>query len=82
MAFLNRVGGVLKQTVSKHVTSQSPAPNASLFQAIRSMTSASKLFVGGAFILYFMMINFFGSPLVHDAILILQVSHIARMKRV
>lgn len=48
MAFLNRVGNVLKQSVSKHATSQFPAPSASLFQAIRSMSSSSKLFVGGA----------------------------------
>lgn len=47
MAFLNRVGNVLKQSVSKHATSQFPAPSASLFQAIRSMSSSSKLFVGG-----------------------------------
>lgn len=47
MAFLNRVGNALKQTVSKHAASQFPAPSASLFQAIRSMSSSSKLFVGG-----------------------------------
>ncbi|KAI3452217.1 hypothetical protein Pfo_008882 [Paulownia fortunei] len=47
MAFLNRVGNVLKQTVSKHVTLGFSAPNASLFQAIRNMSSSSKLFVGG-----------------------------------
>ncbi|KAK4417596.1 Glycine-rich RNA-binding protein 3, mitochondrial [Sesamum alatum] len=47
MAFMNRVGNILKQTVGKHVTSELSAPNASLFQAIRSMSSSSKLFVGG-----------------------------------
>ncbi|KAL8471728.1 hypothetical protein ACS0TY_028466 [Phlomoides rotata] len=47
MAFLNRVGNVLKQTVSKHAALQFPASNASPFQAIRSMSTASKLFVGG-----------------------------------
>ncbi|XP_011098784.1 glycine-rich RNA-binding protein 2, mitochondrial [Sesamum indicum] len=47
MAFMNRVGNILKQTVTKHVTSELSAPNASLFQAIRSMSSSSKLFVGG-----------------------------------
>jgi heterogeneous nuclear ribonucleoprotein A1/A3 len=46
MAFLNRVGNFLKQTVSKHA-SEFSASNASLFQAIRSMSSSSKLFVGG-----------------------------------
>ncbi|KAL0350799.1 UNVERIFIED_CONTAM: Glycine-rich RNA-binding protein 3, mitochondrial [Sesamum radiatum] len=47
MAFMNRVGNILKQTVTRHVTSELSAPNASLFQAIRSMSSSSKLFVGG-----------------------------------
>ncbi|KAL0450470.1 UNVERIFIED_CONTAM: Glycine-rich RNA-binding protein 3, mitochondrial [Sesamum latifolium] len=47
MAFMNRVGNILKQTVTKHVTSELSAPNASLFQPIRSMSSSSKLFVGG-----------------------------------
>lgn len=51
MAFLNRVGNALKQTVRKHAALQFPAANASHFQAIRSMSTASKLFVGGAVIL-------------------------------
>ncbi|KAL3844602.1 hypothetical protein ACJIZ3_002005 [Penstemon smallii] len=46
MAFFNRVGSLLKQTVSKHVSSELSAPNPSIFQSIRSMSS-SKLFVGG-----------------------------------
>ncbi|KAL7141079.1 hypothetical protein ABFS83_08G030500 [Erythranthe nasuta] len=47
MAFLNRVSGLLKQTVTRHVSTEMSAPNASLFQTIRSMSSSSKLFVGG-----------------------------------
>ncbi|KZV45622.1 glycine-rich RNA-binding protein 4, mitochondrial [Dorcoceras hygrometricum] len=47
MAFLNRVGNLLKQTVSKHTSFELAASNSSLFQAIRSMSSSSKLFVGG-----------------------------------
>ncbi|XP_073281218.1 uncharacterized protein [Primulina huaijiensis] len=47
MAFLNRVGNVLKQTVSKHGNFELAISNSSLFQAIRSMSSSSKLFVGG-----------------------------------
>ncbi|XP_042023446.1 glycine-rich RNA-binding protein 2, mitochondrial-like [Salvia splendens] len=47
MAFLNRVGNVLKQAVSKHVSSQYLAPSASMFQAMRSMSTSAKLFVGG-----------------------------------
>ncbi|NP_001312353.1 glycine-rich RNA-binding protein 3, mitochondrial-like precursor [Nicotiana tabacum] len=46
MAFFNRVGSILKQSVSKHSNLELSASNASLFQAIRSMSS-SKLFVGG-----------------------------------
>ncbi|XP_073060404.1 uncharacterized protein [Primulina eburnea] len=47
MAFLNRVGNLLKQTVSKHGNFELAASNSSLFQAIRSMSSSSKLYVGG-----------------------------------
>lgn len=50
MAFFNRVGSILKQSVSKHSNLELSASNASLFQAIRSMSS-SKLFVGGERIL-------------------------------
>ncbi|KAL2499873.1 glycine-rich RNA-binding protein 3 [Abeliophyllum distichum] len=46
MAFVNRIGNMLKQNLSKHVNLGSSASNPSLFQAIRSMSS-SKLFVGG-----------------------------------
>lgn len=54
MAFLNKVGNVLKQTVSKHAGLQFPAPNASIFQAMRSMcmSTSSKLFVGGAIVVF------------------------------
>ncbi|KAK6129163.1 hypothetical protein DH2020_037095 [Rehmannia glutinosa] len=47
MAFLNRVGNLLKHSVSKNVTSGFSASNASLLQAVRSMSTSSKLFVGG-----------------------------------
>ncbi|CAI9763276.1 unnamed protein product [Fraxinus pennsylvanica] len=46
MAFVNRIGNVLKNTLSKHVRLEVSASNPVLFQAIRSMSS-SKLFVGG-----------------------------------
>ncbi|KAL2523033.1 RRM domain-containing protein [Forsythia ovata] len=46
MAFVNRIGNMLKQNLSKHVNLGLSASNPSLFQAIRSMSS-SKLFVGG-----------------------------------
>ncbi|XP_051141201.1 glycine-rich RNA-binding protein 2, mitochondrial-like [Andrographis paniculata] len=47
MAFLNRIGNLLKQNIGKHVSSNLSASNPSLFQAVRSMSSSSKLFVGG-----------------------------------
>ncbi|KAG8366956.1 hypothetical protein BUALT_Bualt16G0022200 [Buddleja alternifolia] len=47
MAFLNKVGSLLKQTVSKNVNLELLPSNPSLFQAIRSMSSSSKIFVGG-----------------------------------
>lgn len=46
MAFLNKIGNILKQSVGKNRNLELSASNASLFQAIRSMSS-SKLFVGG-----------------------------------
>ncbi|XP_022879392.1 glycine-rich RNA-binding protein 3, mitochondrial-like [Olea europaea var. sylvestris] len=46
MAFVNRIGNVLKNTLSRHAQLEVSASNPSLFQAIRSMSS-SKLFVGG-----------------------------------
>lgn len=58
MAFLNRVGNVLKQAVSKHVSSQYLAPSASMFQAMRSMSTSAKLFVGGTIVVFSVM-NFF-----------------------
>ncbi|KAL9239458.1 hypothetical protein vseg_013777 [Gypsophila vaccaria] len=50
MAFLSRVGSILKQSVSKQIGSQigtkiSPS-NPSIYQALRCMSS-SKIFVGG-----------------------------------
>lgn len=46
MAFLNKIGNVLKHGVGKSTHLELSVSNASLFQAIRSMSS-SKLFVGG-----------------------------------
>ncbi|XP_010259990.1 PREDICTED: glycine-rich RNA-binding protein 3, mitochondrial [Nelumbo nucifera] len=46
MAFLSKVGSLLKQTIGKQVNSELSASNPSIFQAIRCMSS-SKLFVGG-----------------------------------
>ncbi|XP_024974382.1 glycine-rich RNA-binding protein 4, mitochondrial-like isoform X2 [Cynara cardunculus var. scolymus] len=46
MAFLGRVGNLLKQSGSKHASIGLSSTNSPLFKAIRSMSSA-KLFVGG-----------------------------------
>ncbi|XP_059283706.1 glycine-rich RNA-binding protein 4, mitochondrial-like isoform X1 [Lycium ferocissimum] len=46
MALFNRIGNMLKQSVSKHTNLELCASRTSLYQAIRSMSS-SKLFVGG-----------------------------------
>ncbi|KAF8389940.1 hypothetical protein HHK36_024459 [Tetracentron sinense] len=46
MAFISKVGNILKQTVSKHINSELSASNPSIYQAIRCMSS-SKLFIGG-----------------------------------
>nr|XP_025885049.1 glycine-rich RNA-binding protein 4, mitochondrial [Solanum lycopersicum] len=46
MALFNRIGNMLKQSVSRHTNLELCATRTSLYQAIRSMSS-SKLFVGG-----------------------------------
>ncbi|XP_042496535.1 glycine-rich RNA-binding protein 2, mitochondrial-like [Macadamia integrifolia] len=46
MAFISKVGNLLKQTLSGRVNSELSASNPSIFQGIRCMSS-SKLFVGG-----------------------------------
>ncbi|XP_022635755.1 glycine-rich RNA-binding protein blt801 [Vigna radiata var. radiata] len=46
MAFLNRIGNLLKNSGVKHMNQDFSMSSPSLFQAIRSMSSA-KLFVGG-----------------------------------
>ncbi|KAM7280174.1 hypothetical protein ACFE04_007308 [Oxalis oulophora] len=48
MAFLSKIGNVLRQTAnaSKHISAESFAARPSIFQAIRCMSS-SKLFIGG-----------------------------------
>lgn len=51
MAFVNRIGNMLKQSVSRHANLELCASRTSLYQAIRSMSS-SKLFVGGKRILF------------------------------
>lgn len=51
MALFNRIGNMLKQTVSRHTNLELCATRTSLYQAIRSMSS-SKLFVGGKRILF------------------------------
>ena len=50
MAFLSKVGNLLRQTASKQISSEFGASKPSFFQAIRCMSSmsSSKLFIGGA----------------------------------
>ncbi|XP_038688368.1 glycine-rich RNA-binding protein 3, mitochondrial-like isoform X2 [Tripterygium wilfordii] len=46
MAFLSKVGNILRQTATKQVNAEFSASRPSIYQAIRCMSS-SKLFVGG-----------------------------------
>lgn len=46
MAFLNKIGNLLKSSAVKHMNQDFSVSSPSLFQAIRSMSSA-KIFVGG-----------------------------------
>lgn len=49
MAFLSKIGGILKQTVSMQLNARLSESRPGLFQVFRSMSSdpSSKLFVGG-----------------------------------
>ncbi|OIW17323.1 hypothetical protein TanjilG_22435 [Lupinus angustifolius] len=46
MAFFNKIGNLLKHSAAKHINQDLSASTPSIFQAIRSMSSA-KVFVGG-----------------------------------
>ncbi|XP_065878945.1 glycine-rich RNA-binding protein 2, mitochondrial-like [Euphorbia lathyris] len=46
MAFLSKVGNILKQTASRHINSELSVSRPSIYQAIRCMSS-SKVFIGG-----------------------------------
>lgn len=58
MAFVNKIGNMLKQIVSRHANLELCASRTSLYQAIRSMSS-SKLFVGGKRILFPVVVAMF-----------------------
>ncbi|KAD4888889.1 hypothetical protein E3N88_20962 [Mikania micrantha] len=50
MAFFNRAGSILRQTVSKHINHEISVASPSIFQMIRCMSggyTSSKVFVGG-----------------------------------
>ncbi|MBA0768890.1 hypothetical protein Gotri_017665, partial [Gossypium trilobum] len=49
MAFLSKIGSILRQTTSMHVNAELSASRLGLFQVLRSMSTSpsSKLFVGG-----------------------------------
>ncbi|MBA0831264.1 hypothetical protein Goarm_015742, partial [Gossypium armourianum] len=49
MAFLSKIGSILRQTTSMHVNAELSASRPGLFQVLRSMSTSpsSKLFVGG-----------------------------------
>lgn len=49
MAFLSKVGNILRQSASKQITSEASTFKLPIFQAIRCMSSmsSSKLFIGG-----------------------------------
>lgn len=53
MAFLTKLGNMLRQTANRQITSEISASRPSIYQAIRCMSS-SKIFIGGAsFLLLF-----------------------------
>jgi len=50
MAFLTKMGNMLRQTASRQMASEISASRPSIYQAMRCMSS-SKLFVGGAYLI-------------------------------
>lgn len=59
MAFMNKIGNLLKHSAVKHINQDLSASTPSIFQAIRSMSSG-KLFVGGTLVYhaeYFFLIE-------------------------
>lgn len=84
MAFLSKVGNLLRQTASKQISSEFGASKPSFFQAIRCMSSmsSSKLFIGGATklqLLVALRLYFF---VVRLLILYFQVFHMAQTSKV
>ncbi|KAK6914338.1 RNA recognition motif domain [Dillenia turbinata] len=47
MAFFNRAGSLVRQSFSQKNTLTGPNPVASMFNAVRCVTSSTKLFIGG-----------------------------------
>jgi hypothetical protein len=54
MAFLTKLGNMLRQTANRQITSEISASRPSIYQALRCMSS-SKIFIGGA---YFLLLFF------------------------
>uniref|UniRef100_A0A2P2KTL1 Uncharacterized protein MANES_14G085900 n=1 Tax=Rhizophora mucronata TaxID=61149 RepID=A0A2P2KTL1_RHIMU len=54
MAFLSKVGNILRQTSGKQISSEFSSSRPSLYQAIRWMSS-SKLFIGGVSSSHFLL---------------------------
>jgi heterogeneous nuclear ribonucleoprotein A1/A3 len=57
MAFLTKMGNMLRQTASRQTASDISASRPSIYQAMRCMSS-SKLFVGGAYLILLVFLVF------------------------
>lgn len=81
MAFVNKIGNILRHGVGKNANLELSASNGSLFQTIRSMSS-SKLFVGGEKMFFLCVALVICSLLLFTLIVycLLQVSRMALMK--
>ena len=84
MAFLSKVGNLLRQTASKQISSEFGASKPSFFQAIRCMSSmsSSKLFIGGATKLHLLVALRLISLFSDFLYCIFQVFHMAQMSKV
>ena len=79
MAFINRIGNLLKHSAVKHINQDLSASNPSIFQAIRSMSSA-KLFVGGTLVYCAQFFPAWNIAINFKILFALQVFHIAQMR--
>lgn len=78
MAFFGRIGKLLRNSAVKHINHDVSMSTPSVFQAIRSMSSA-KLFVGGTTLVYHVEFYKWNEAIIFQISFVMQVFHITLM---